>query len=120
PAGNVALDLDYQPSLMYEFGATRQLGKGYFASVGYFYSENSSPNAEFNPLVPDTNLKLGSVGVGYHGKTWDWALAYDLAYNHDRVVSGSNGGTAGGPTGGVDGKYETFNQAVTAAVTYKF
>lgn len=111
--GDVALPLNYKSSFMYEFGITRQLGKGWFASVGYFYSENSSPDQNFNPIIPDTDLHLGSVGVGHRGSRWDWAAAYHFGYNGGRTVTGSLPGPA-------DGTYEVFNQAFNLALTYKF
>ena len=39
--------------------------------MGFFYSENSSPKQDFNPIIPDTDLYLGSAGFGYKGKHWD-------------------------------------------------
>jgi len=106
---------NYTSSLMYEFGVTRQLGRGWFASVGYIYSENSSPNADFNPFVPDDNLHVGSVGVGHRGKRWDWAVGYHFAYNGKRNVTGSNS-----PYGLANGTYETFNNGINIAGTFKF
>ena len=112
PAGLV---FDHQSTFMYEFGVTRQLPKNYFVSVGYFYSENSVPDATFNPLIPDSNLHLGSIGFGHKGERWDWAFAYHFGYNGDgRVVSGS-------PFGGLaDGRYETLNHGLNASVVFKF
>jgi long-chain fatty acid transport protein len=112
--GNQIFPLNYKSSLMYEFGVTRQLGKGYWVSAGYIYSENSSPEADFNPLIPDSNLQLGSVGVGHKGKHWDWAVAYHFAVNPGRNVSNSSFG----PT--VNGTYRTFNNAFNASATFKF
>ncbi len=106
----------YESSFMYEFGVTRQLGKGWYGSLGYIYSENSAPDSTYNPLVNDDNLHLGSVGFGRHGKRWDWSVAYHFAYNGTRTVSGSQ--SALGPV--ADGKYETFNHAVNVAATFKF
>lgn len=113
PLGDIPLVLNYQNSFMYEFGITRELGKGYFASVGYIYSENSSPDRNFTPLIPDANLQLGSIGVGHHGVRWDWAVAYHFAYNGGRQVSNDVNALA-------DGTYTTFNNAVDLAVTFKF
>lgn len=113
PFGNQPITLDYHSSFMYEFGATRQLGKGYFASVGYIYSENSSPDANFNPLIPDADLSLGSVGFGRHGRHWDWAFAYHFAYNGGHTVQNDSNTLA-------DGTYKTFNNACNVAVTFKF
>jgi len=113
PFGNVPIPLNYRSGFMYEFGATRQLGKGYFASVGYIYSENSSPDANFNPLIPDANLQLGSVGFGRRGRHWDWAIAYHFAYNGGHTVQNDSNALA-------DGTYKTFNNAVNVAATFKF
>ncbi|MGO8766291.1 MAG: OmpP1/FadL family transporter [Limisphaerales bacterium] len=109
----VALTLNYQNSFIYEFGVTRQLWDGYYASVGYEYSENSSPSATFNPLIPDSNLNLGGVGVGHRGQRWDWAAAFQFAYG-TRAVSGDTANPA------ANGNYRTFNKAVNLSATYKF
>ena len=113
PLGNIPFVLNYRSSFMYEFGVTKQLGKGYFASVGYIYSENSSPDQNFNPIVPDANLHLGSVGFGHHGQRWDWAVGYHFAYNSGREVRNNASPLA-------DGTYKTFNNAVNASLTFKF
>jgi long-chain fatty acid transport protein len=109
----VPLTLDYRDSFIYDFGVTRQLGKGYYASVGYIYSELSNPNANYNPVDPDANLHLGNFGFGHCGKHLDWAVAYQFAYNGGRTVSGDSNTLA-------DGTYKTFNNAVNASVTVKF
>ena len=113
-AGNSAFPLHYHSSFMYEFGATRELGDGWSASAGYFYSENSIPNEDYNPLIPDSNLNLWSLGFGHKGQSWDWYCSYTLAYNPGRQVSGS----VFGPT--VSGTYRTINNALNAAIDLKF
>jgi long-chain fatty acid transport protein len=111
--GDVPFPLNYESSFMYEFGVTRQLGKGYYGSVGYIFSENSSPDRNFNPIVPDSDLHLGSVGIGRKGKRWDWAAGYHFAYNDERVVRNSLPGLA-------DGTYKTLNHAFNLSLTLKF
>lgn|ERR1017187_1090199 len=113
PLGNIPFVLNYQSSFMYEFGITRQLGKGYFASVGYIYSENSSPDKNFSPLIPDANLQLGSIGFGHHGRRLDWAVGYHFAYNPGRDVKNDVNPLA-------DGNYKTFNNAINISTTLKF
>lgn len=113
PIGPQRSPLNYRSSFMYEFGITRKLGDGYFVSAGYFFSENSSPDADFSPMLPDADLHLGSVGFGRHGSRWDWAVAYHFGYNDERVVRGSS-------NPGADGKYQTLNHALNVAVTLKF
>jgi long-chain fatty acid transport protein len=111
------LVLNYESSLMFEFGVTRQLGKGWFASTGYIYSENSSPDAGFNPIIPDANLHLGSFGLGHEGKRWKWAFGYHFAYNPRRTVQGSPLSFIGQTA---DGTYRTLNHAFNISVRLAF
>jgi long-chain fatty acid transport protein len=114
PVGNLNLVLNYRSSFMYEFGATRQLGRGYYASLGYFYSENSSPDVTFNPIIPDSDLHLGSIGIGHRGRRWDWSAAYHFGYNPGRTVSGD----VAYPL--ANGTYHVLNHAFNIAATLKF
>lgn len=107
------LTFDYSSGFIYDFGVTRQLGKGYFISTGYIYAENSSPDQNFNPLVADSDLQLGSIGFGHHGVHFDWAIAYHFGYNGGRTVRNDNNAPA-------DGTYKTFNNAFNASVGFKF
>lgn len=112
--GPQTLKFNYQSSFMYEFGITRKLGENWFASAGYIYSENSSPDKYFNPLVPDSDLHLVSFGFGRKGERWDWAVGYTFAFNFEREVKGNQAGAL------VNGTYETRNHAINVAATFKF
>ncbi len=112
--GSQVLPLNYKSSFMYEIGVTRQLGKGYYASLGFFFSENSSPDANFNPTIPDSDLFLGSIGVGYKGKRWGWDVGYQFGYNPGRDVTGDITYPQ------ANGNYTFLNHAFNIAATYKF
>src|SRR2546427_1290161 len=111
--GVATLTLNWQSSFFYEFGVTRQLGKGYFVSAGYFFSEASTPEKNYTPLVPDTDLHVGSLGLGRKGQHWTWALAGQIIGGAFRNVSG-----AADPT--VNGKYRLFSPTVSFSVGYHF
>jgi long-chain fatty acid transport protein len=113
PLGNQTVTLNYRDSFMYEFGATRQLKNGYYASAGYMFWQNSSPDSHYNPLIPDGNLHFASMGFGHHGRRFDWGVAYHFAINGGRTVSNDANAAA-------NGTYHTFNNAFDVAVTYKF
>ncbi len=113
PLGDIPFLLNYRSGFMYEAGATRKLGKGYFVSIGYIYAENSSPEKDFNPIIPDANLHLGSVGFGHKGQRYDWALGYHFAYNPERRINNNVNPVA-------DGNYRTFNNAINISATIKF
>ena|SRR5688572_23846792 len=45
---------------------TRKFEGGWFASTGYIWSENSSPDAGFTPLVPDSDLPWRAFSLVIH------------------------------------------------------
>lgn len=109
--GNLPFPLNYTSGFMYEFGVTRRLPKDFFVSAGYFFSENSSPEENFNPIVPDADLHLGSFGFGRKGDRFSWAVAYHFGFNPEREI---RNGTA------ADGTYETLNHAFNIAARFHF
>ena len=108
-AGNVPLAFNWQSSFFYEFGATYQFDHGFSASAGYIYSENSVPNASFNPIVPDSNRHIFSFGLG---KKWN-QLEFDLAYQYAH-------GPARNVTGPAAGTYEFDSHAISLSAGYHF
>jgi long-chain fatty acid transport protein len=111
PSGNVPLVFNWTSSFFYEFGATRQFHNGYSASAGYIYSENSVPDATFNPVVPDSDRHIFSLGVGRKYKNCDWEAAYQFAYGPSRTI---NNGTA------ANGNYTFTSHAITISFGYHF
>ncbi|MBU6400486.1 MAG: outer membrane protein transport protein [Verrucomicrobia bacterium] len=108
-----AFPIDGLSSLMYEFGVTRQLSRGYYCSAGYFYSEKSGPDSTFNPVIPDANLHLGGLGFGHHGRRWDWSVGYQFAVGQ-RLVANDTANPA------ANGTYHIFNNAVNLSVRLRF
>ena len=105
--------LDWHSSFMYQVGVTRYFDNGYYASTGFFYSEESTSGSYFTPLVPDTDLYIGSLGGGYKGEHWNWALAMQIIAGNYRSVDNQNDPS-------VDGKYKLFTPTVSFSVGYRF
>jgi long-chain fatty acid transport protein len=116
--GNQVFPLNWKSSYMYEFGVTRYLPNNWYVSAGYFFSENSIPDRNYNPIVPDGDLHLPSLGFGHKGERWNWAVAYHFAINKTRTVENSQTTSLVGQT--ADGSYRFLNQALTASLTMKF
>lgn len=108
---NIALPFKWESSFMYEFGVTRNLPRGFSISAGYVYSENSVPNESFNPLVPDSNRHILSLGIGQKLEHLSWDLAYQYAYGPHRQI---DNGTLG------NGTYRFESHAVTLTLGYHF
>jgi len=108
-----ALQLHWQSSFLYELGATRYFSKGYFVSAGFFYSEASTPERYYTPLVPDTDLYVLSLGIGQKGKHWSWSLAHQEIWGYFRTVS-----HAIDPS--VNGRYKLYTPSISFSVGYHF
>jgi len=110
--------LDWHDSFMYEVGVTRYLKKGYYVSAGYFFSEASTPSSSFTPMVPDTDLHIGSLGAGYRSQSWSWALAFQAIGGGWRSVNVDPSAGPNAATG--SGKYRLFTPTVSFSIGYKF
>ncbi|HUR45672.1 MAG TPA: outer membrane protein transport protein [Candidatus Saccharimonadales bacterium] len=115
---DVQLPLNWKASWLYELGVTRQLGNGWFVSGGYFFSQNSSPDRNFTPSIPDTDLHVGSLGFGKRSQHWHWAVSGQIITGPARTVRNSQSTSLVGET--ADGTYKWFNQAVNFSIGYLF
>ena len=109
-----ALVFDYHPSWMYDFGATRYLCSGWKVSGGFMFSEDSVPNNTFNPLVPDSDRYIFSVGVGKKYKKFSWDVAYQLGWGPTRTVS------TDGTYPAANGSYDFLSHAISINFGYHF
>jgi long-chain fatty acid transport protein len=117
-SGNVPDEFNWQSSFMTGLGASRYFDDGWFISAGYFFSQNSTSERNFNPIVPDTDLHVGSAGFGYKAKHWNFALAGQIIAGGWRTVNDGEPSPISGQT--ADGKYRWFNQSVNCSVGYRF
>ena len=116
--GDLALPLNYESSLMYEFGATKVLDEKYELSFGYIFSENSAPDTTFTPFNSDADLHLGSIGLKSKGERFDWMVGYHFAYNSGRQVTGNQQFSLAGDS--ADGRYEILNHAINLGIQFNF
>ncbi len=114
PSVNVPFPFNFKSSFMYGVGATRYLKDGYFASGGYFFSENSVPDKNLNPAVRDTDQHSFSIGVGRKANRWSWAATYQMLTGQWRTVTGSE------PSFIADGQYKFLNHALNVSIGYRF
>ena len=116
--GDIPYPLNWKSSFLYEFGVSRYLPHGYCVSAGYFFSADSVTDKNFNPILPDANLHVGSLGFGHKGEHWDWAISGQIITGPSRTISNSQSTSLIGES--ADGRYHWFNQAVNVSLTYHF
>jgi long-chain fatty acid transport protein len=118
---DISLTLDWQPSWMFSFGATRYFEHGWHVSAGYAYNENSVPDANYTPLAEDLDRHFFGVGAGVKGRRFDLDLTYQFGYGPPRTVTGSTPSTAGRITGQTaDGTYDFISHAILVSVGMHF
>jgi len=119
----VYLPFNWRSSWFYEWGVTRYFHNGYALSAGYIFSENSVPDASFNPTVPDSDRHIFSLGLGRKYRHFSWDAAYQLAYGPCRTVSGSPvnpNPLVPGLSESANGRYEFISHALTVSFGYSF
>ena len=107
----LVLPFNYKSSAYYKLGVTRKLGANFFVSAGYIYSENSVPETNFSPLVPDSDRHIFSVGASYKSDAWSVNLAYQYAHGPERTITNSLSPSLIGET--ANGKYEFNSHAIS-------
>ena len=115
PLASQTLVFNWQSSFFYEFGVTRYFDKGWHDSGGYIFSENSVPNATFNPIVPDSDRHIWSLGIGRRYKKFSWDATYQFAWGPSRTVS-----NATFPALLANGNYEYTSHALSLSAGYRF
>ena len=118
---SVPLPFNWTSSWFYEWGATRSFANGYSISGGYIFSENSVPDKGFNPIVPDSDRHIFSLGLGFKGERFYWDAAYQFAWGPERTVQGSPVSPYPPPLGETaDGRYRYLSHALTFSVGCRF
>lgn len=116
--GPTAFPFNWTSSWFYEWGVTRAFDGGWRVSGGYIFSENSVPDATFNPLVPDSDRHIFSLGTGRTQGRWNWDVAYQLAWGPGRTVAGNALVFPVGAT--ANGRFTFLSHALTLSAGYEF
>jgi long-chain fatty acid transport protein len=118
PSGAVYLPFNWQSSCFYELGVTRYLTSGWHVSAGYTLSENSVPDAMWNPAVPDATRHFWCAGVGYSQGSVRFMLTLQHATAPTRTVHTGIINPVSGQT--ADGSYSTSINTFALSLDYRF
>ena len=116
-SGAVPLAFNWKSGFFYEVGVTRYLPGGWNFSAGYFYTENSVPDATYTPAVPDSNRSFYCLGAGYDAGHFAVNLAWHYADGGSRTVTGSPPSLIGATA---DGTYRNSLNAFAVTVELRF
>lgn len=116
-SGAVYLPFNWQASCFYEFGVTRYFSSGWQVSAGYTLSENSVPDASWNPAVPDATRHFWCAGVGYAQGPVRFMLTLQRATATTRSITGVVNPLTGETA---DGTYGTSINTFALSLDYRF
>lgn len=113
--------LNWEDSWIISLGSQYELRDNLFLRGGWYWSEDSVPERNFNPFLPDSDRTGVSLGLGFRtGRFWV-DVAYQFNMSLDRKVSNKVGNNPFPPISqSVNGEYETYSQAGAISVGFNF
>jgi len=116
---------DWKSTWAYNIGGQLQINKMWALNAGYLFGENAVPSSTFEPLVPDSDAHLFTLGVDWHSGAWtvSGAFGYELHDKRDKVNAlGDPLGSmlTGGPVDTANGTYESDIYLVGLSLGYRF
>lgn len=115
---------DWEDTYSANIGAKYKLNDTFALLAGYLYSGNPVPDKTFDPIVPDANIHLLTIGTSIKYKK----INIDLAYGYQRLEGRSkNNSLDDSPSDGLvnaatsaNGEYDTDVHLIGISLTYRF
>ncbi len=109
----------------YNIGGNYRVNEKVAINLGYLYGENAVPSSTFEPIIPDTDALLFTIGTDLTCGPWTLSGAFGYEYHDDRDKNNTIGDplgsmAAGMPVGTANGKYETDIYLLALSVGYAF
>lgn len=107
---------DWKDTWIFALGGEYLLTQNWAVRTGYSYQQNAVPEETFNPNVPDSNLHVIAVGLGFTKDRITIDLAYAIGLYTKRDIDTGISMVLPNP----DGKYDSFVHIIGATVGFKF
>ena len=110
-------DKNWDDAWIFALGGEYLVNPQLAVRCGYSYQQNVVPEKTFDPSVPDSDLHVFTIGLGYTIEKVTIDLAYGLGFYEKRNID-NDVGTDIGTT--VDGTYDSLIQYIGMTLGYKF
>ncbi len=128
---SLTIDRNWHSTWTYNLGANYRLNENVALNCGYLYGETPVPNSTFEPIIPDTDAHLFTVGTDLTYGQWVVSAAFGYEYHEsreknndvkDEIGSGVASLIAQAPVavGTANGDYDTDIYLFGLSVGYKF
>ena len=109
----------------YNIGVNYKLNNNIALNCGYLYGENAVPNETFEPIIPDSDAHLFTIGTDVKKDDWTLSAAFGYEYHEERTKNNAVGDpvgslAAGFPVGTANGDYNTDIYLFALSLGYAF
>lgn len=104
----------------YNIGANYKLSEKIALNFGYLYGENAVPDSTFEPIIPDSDAHLFTIGSDLTCGSWTLSGAFGYEYHDSRNKTNPLGDPFGTPGTTANGEYDTDIYLVGLSLGYKF
>ncbi len=116
---------DWHSTWAYNIGGSYRLNEKVAINFGYLYGENAVPNSTFDPLIPDTDAHLFTIGTDLTYEAWTLSGAFGYEYHYQRDKNTTIGDplgslAAGMPVSTANGEYNTDIYLFALSLGYHF
>ena len=122
---------DWNATWTYNLGGQYRLNEMVAINAGYLYGKDCVPDSTFEPLIPDTDAHLFTLGTDLFFGAWTVSAAFGWEHHEDRDKDNAIGDPAGSKVasaianapvavGTANGTYENDIYLIGLSVGYKF
>ena len=116
---------DWRATWSYNIGGQYRISPEVALNAGYLFGENAVPAATFEPLVPDADAHLFTLGAEWSHAAWTVSGAFGYEYHQERKKNNTLGDPlgsllAGEPTGTANGNYDASVYLLGLSLNYRF
>lgn len=121
----ITIDRNWHSTWAYNIGANYQFSDTLALNCGYLFGENAVPNETFEPIIPDSDVHLFTVGADIKKAAWTISAAFGYEYHEERTKQNAIGDplgsqAAGFPVGTANGDYNTDIYLFGLSLAYAF
>lgn len=122
---SISIDRNWRSTWACNLGGRYQVNKTLAISAGYLYGKDAVPDATFEPIFPDTDVHLLTVGSDLNFGSWTLSAAFGYEYHDSRSKNNAVGDPLGSllsaeATGTANGRYTTDIYLLGLSAGYKF
>ncbi|MFC1497846.1 OmpP1/FadL family transporter [Verrucomicrobiota bacterium] len=117
---NIDQKQDLRDTIAYKFGAQYQYTDNLALRCGYIYNEKATPERNWRPSLPDTDVHFFTAGFGYDIGNLTIDTALQFVHYEKRTIDNNVDWNELTSLSSVDGTYRTWAPCASVAATYRF